>query len=95
MAGAVAGEGLGDDGDGEAVDLSVVLAARNDDHASQGTFITRLRNSLQVLARHAWRDAELRVEIIVVSWADVALPCRWLERAAWPFIQDGPGQHHH
>ena len=55
VAGAVAGGGLGDDGDGEAVDLSVVLAARNDDHAGQGTFITRLRNSLQVLARHAWR----------------------------------------
>ena len=61
------------------VDLSIVLSARNDGHGDAaagvtagvtGSFLSRVKNALDLLSKYSWSDAGVTVEIILVSWAD-------------------------
>jgi len=69
----------GDKDGPQKVDLSIVLSARNDGHGdaaagvtagATGSFLSRLKNALDLLSKYSWSDAGVTVEIILVSWAD-------------------------
>jgi hypothetical protein len=69
----------GDKDGPQKVDLSIVLSARNDGHGdaaagvtagATGSFLSRLKNALDLLSKYSWSYAGVTVEIILVSWAD-------------------------
>eukprot|EP00960_Hanusia_phi_P057581 763605-Hanusia_phi.AAC.2 len=52
----------------EGIDLSVILAVRNDEHG--GNFLERFYKSLESLSKFSWSSHGLRVEIVVCVWED-------------------------
>lgn len=68
-----------------AVDISFIIAARNDGYG--GDFLQRLRNTIDNLSRFAWRDHDVVAEVLIVSYNDGADGSTPLHRALR--FQDG------